>query len=66
MSCVIADSGTESLSVIATQHEDWIIQQAFVLLEPIQHFSEVFGAPFDVLMDIKGILHSQLPRCGGH
>jgi len=33
MSCVIADSGTESLSVIATQHEDWIIQQAFVLLE---------------------------------
>ncbi|MBV59816.1 MAG: DNA repair protein RadC [Nevskiales bacterium] len=33
MSCVIADSGSESLNQIASQHEDWIIQQAFVLLE---------------------------------
>lgn len=33
MSCVIADSGAESLNQIASQHEDWIIKQAFVLLE---------------------------------
>jgi len=33
MSCVIADSGTESLAQVAAQHEDWIIKQAFALLE---------------------------------
>jgi DNA repair protein RadC len=27
MSCVIADSRPESLTLIAAQHEDWIIQQ---------------------------------------
>ncbi|MEW9900483.1 DNA repair protein RadC [Chitinivorax sp. PXF-14] len=33
MSCVVADSRPESLTLIATQHEDWIIQQAITLLE---------------------------------
>ncbi|PKO82686.1 MAG: DNA repair protein RadC [Betaproteobacteria bacterium HGW-Betaproteobacteria-13] len=33
MSCVIADSRLESLTLIAAQHEDWIIQQAIALLE---------------------------------
>ena len=33
MSLVIADSGPESLTLIAAQHEDWIIQQAIMLLE---------------------------------
>ncbi|MCB2069072.1 MAG: DNA repair protein RadC, partial [Ottowia sp.] len=33
MSLVIADSGPESLALIAAQHEDWIIQQAIMLLE---------------------------------
>ncbi|PKO50441.1 MAG: DNA repair protein RadC [Betaproteobacteria bacterium HGW-Betaproteobacteria-21] len=33
MSCVIADSRPESLTLIAAQHEDWIIQQAINLLE---------------------------------
>ncbi|MDO9597459.1 MAG: DNA repair protein RadC [Azoarcus sp.] len=33
MSCVIADSRPESLTFLAAQHEDWIIQQAIALLE---------------------------------
>jgi DNA repair protein RadC len=33
MSFVVNDSCLESLSAIAAQHEDWIIQQAIVLLE---------------------------------
>jgi DNA repair protein RadC len=33
MSCVIADSCSESLTLIAAQHEDWIIRQAIALLE---------------------------------
>ncbi|NMG56881.1 RadC family protein [Aromatoleum aromaticum] len=33
MSCVIADSRPELLTLIAAQHEDWIIQQAITLLE---------------------------------
>ncbi len=33
MSLVIADSRPESLTLIAAQHEDWIIQQAIALLE---------------------------------
>lgn len=33
MSCVITDSRPESLTLIAAQHEDWIIQQAIALLE---------------------------------
>ncbi|MCK9986225.1 MAG: DNA repair protein RadC [Azoarcus sp.] len=33
MSCVIADCRPESLTLIAAQHEDWIIQQAIILLE---------------------------------
>lgn len=33
MSVVINDSCLESLSDIAAQHEDWIVQQAIVLLE---------------------------------
>ncbi|MGQ0697487.1 MAG: JAB domain-containing protein [Panacagrimonas sp.] len=33
MSCVIAGSGSESLTLIAAQHEDWIIRQAIALLE---------------------------------
>ncbi|AOX39528.1 DNA repair RadC-like protein [Pseudomonas aeruginosa] len=33
MSFVVNDSCPESLSVTAAQHEDWIIQQAIVLLE---------------------------------
>ena len=33
MSVVINDSCLESLSAIAAQHEDWIIQQAIALLE---------------------------------
>jgi len=33
MSCFIADSRPESLTLIAAQHEDWIIQQAITLLE---------------------------------
>jgi len=33
MSCIVADSRPESLTLIATQHEDWIIQQAITLLE---------------------------------
>lgn len=33
MSCAIADSRPESLTLIAAQHEDWIIQQAINLLE---------------------------------
>ena len=33
MSYVIADSRPESLSLIAAQHEDWIIRQAINLLE---------------------------------
>ena len=33
MSCLIADSCPESLTLIAAQHEDWIIQQAIALLE---------------------------------
>jgi len=33
MSCVVADSRPESLTLIAAQHEDWIIQQAITLLE---------------------------------
>ena len=33
MSLVIADSGPESLTLIAAQHEDWIIRQAITLLE---------------------------------
>lgn len=33
MSYVIADSRPESLSLIAAQHEDWIIRQAIALLE---------------------------------
>ena len=33
MSLVIADSRPESLTLIAAQHEDWIIQQAITLLE---------------------------------
>ena len=32
MSLVIADSGPESLTLIAAQHEDWIIRQALTLL----------------------------------
>ena len=33
MSFAVNDSCLESLSAIASQHEDWIIQQAIVLLE---------------------------------
>ena len=33
MSLVIADSRPESLTLIAAQHEDWIVQQAITLLE---------------------------------
>ncbi|CAM5238314.1 DNA repair protein RadC OS=Stutzerimonas stutzeri OX=316 GN=radC PE=4 SV=1 [Stutzerimonas stutzeri] len=33
MSFVVNDSCVESLSVVAAQHEDWIIQQAIALLE---------------------------------
>ncbi|NML25753.1 DNA repair protein RadC [Aromatoleum tolulyticum] len=33
MSCVVADSRPESLTLIAAQHEGWIIQQAINLLE---------------------------------
>ena len=33
MSCIVTDSCLESLTLIATQHEDWIIQQAITLLE---------------------------------
>lgn len=33
MSFVVNDSCLESLSAVASQHEDWIIQQAIVLLE---------------------------------
>ena len=33
MSYVVADSRPESLSLIAAQHEDWIIRQAIALLE---------------------------------
>lgn len=33
MSLVIADSRPESLTLIAPQHEDWIIRQAITLLE---------------------------------
>ena len=33
MSFVVNDSCLESLSAIAAQHEDWIIQQAIALLE---------------------------------
>ena len=33
MSYAIADSRPESLTLIAAQHEDWIIQQAITLLE---------------------------------
>lgn len=33
MSLVLADSRPESLTLIAAQHEDWIIQQAITLLE---------------------------------
>jgi len=33
MSCVISDSRPESLTLIAAQHEDWIIRQAIALLE---------------------------------
>ena len=33
MSFVLNDSCVESLSVVAAQHEDWIIQQAIALLE---------------------------------
>ncbi|EPK5696495.1 DNA repair protein RadC, partial [Pseudomonas aeruginosa] len=33
MSLAIADSRPESLTLIAAQHEDWIIQQAITLLE---------------------------------
>jgi DNA repair protein RadC len=33
MSCIVADSRPESLTLIAAQHEDWIIQQAITLLE---------------------------------
>ena len=33
MSLVIADSCPESLTLIAAQHEDWIIRQAITLLE---------------------------------
>lgn len=33
MSLVIADSRPESLTLLAAQHEDWIIRQAITLLE---------------------------------
>ena len=33
MSLVVTDSCVESLSAVAAQHEDWIIQQAIALLE---------------------------------
>ena len=33
MSCIVADSRAESLSLIAAQHEDWIVRQAITLLE---------------------------------
>ena len=33
MSCIVADSRPESLTLIAAQHEDWIVQQAITLLE---------------------------------
>jgi DNA repair protein RadC len=33
MSCTVADSRAESLTLIAAQHEDWIIRQAISLLE---------------------------------
>ena len=33
MSCIVADSRPESLTFLAAQHEDWIIQQALTLLE---------------------------------
>lgn len=33
MPCIVADSRSESLTLIAAQHEDWIIQQAIALLE---------------------------------
>lgn len=33
MSFVVGDSSPESLTLIAAQHEDWIIQQAITLLE---------------------------------
>jgi len=33
MSCVVNDSCPESLSLIAAQHDDWIIQRAIALLE---------------------------------
>ena len=33
MSCIVTDSRPESLTLIAAQHEDWIIQQAITLLE---------------------------------
>ncbi len=33
MSCIVTNSRPEPLTLIAAQHEDWIIQQAIVLLE---------------------------------
>jgi len=33
MSCIVTDSRPESLTLIAAQHEDWIIRQAITLLE---------------------------------
>lgn len=43
MSLVIADSRPESLTLIAAQHEDWIIQQAITLLE-----NRVYIGSFDL------------------
>ncbi|MDY0011449.1 MAG: DNA repair protein RadC [Rhodocyclaceae bacterium] len=46
MSCVIADSRPESLTLIAAQHEDWIIQQAITLLEErVFKAGQALGSP---------------------
>jgi hypothetical protein len=47
MSCVIADSRPESLTLIAAQHEDWIIQQAITLLETISVIQATVGETQD-------------------
>ncbi len=50
LSCIVTDSCPESLTLIAAQHENWIIQQAIALLEhrvfkagPALHKPEAVG-----------------------
>ncbi len=58
MSYVVADSRPESLSLIAAQHEDWIIRQAITLLEQQRIFKA--GPMLNSPAAVRDYLHLKL------